>query len=72
MSRKRREGATESRLKQGARVMKTLRGGQTEWSFAEDGQAARSDIVERLIRDGVLAPMNDGLFGDSQTYGVRP
>lgn len=74
MPKKRKETIVERRLKEGARIMKTAtRDAATGviWTFADTGKTARADICERLVADGVLAPLNDGLFpGESQTWGL--
>lgn len=59
------------RIEAGAEIMKTLTRDGAVWTFKDTGRAARSDVCERLIRAGVLAPRQDGLFAeDSQTWGL--
>ena len=68
---KHKPGMHEQLLMRGDCIVKTVdrkadRG--AFWSFP-DGSTCPSDLVGRLMASGKLKPMNDGLFGDSQTYG---
>jgi len=70
-NRKHKPGSHELRLMNGEAAIKTVDRFATRgafWSFS-DGQVIPSDLIGRLIDSGKLKPMNDGLFGDAQTYG---
>lgn len=69
------ETQVERRIREGAKIIAThtgdTSGPATTWAFADSGRAARSDVVERLLERGILAPLGDGLFpGESQSYGL--
>lgn len=63
----------EQHMERGALLLKTMTGDPAQpvrWTFSNIRGAARADVVERLLADGKLKPLNDGLFDDSQTYGL--
>lgn len=33
-----------------------------------DNEIVRADLVARMVKERLLMPNNDGLFGDTQTY----
>lgn len=70
---KRPETIVERRLKEGALVLKTCSQDAPRgafWTFADTGRAARADVCDRLVSEGLLKPRGDGLFPDhSQTWG---
>jgi hypothetical protein len=69
--RKVRPSGIELRLREGAKILKTLSEKGCAYTFADTGKAARADVVERLISAGKLAPQGDGLFGDdAQTWAL--
>lgn len=71
MPRKAKKTLVEQHMERGALLLKTLTGDPAQpvrWTFSNIHGAARADVVERLLSDGRLRPLNDGLFGDSQTY----
>lgn len=41
------------------------------WFVEPGGSPVDYKVADRLVaRDGILRPLNDGLFGASQSYGV--
>jgi hypothetical protein len=63
----------EKRLEAGALLIKTFTGDPSDpvkWSFSNSKGRVRSADVDRLCEEGRIFPMNDGLFDDSQTYGL--
>lgn len=62
----------EQRVRAGARIIAEMTGDldrPVAYTFADNGKAARADIVQRLIEGGVLASRDDGLFpGCGQTW----
>jgi hypothetical protein len=70
---KSRKTFVEQRLEAGACLLKTMTGNPSDpvrWTFSNSNGCARADVVERLIADGRVKPMNDGLFEDSQSYAL--
>jgi hypothetical protein len=45
--------------------------GEVIWSFS-DGTRVRQDVAETCVLRGLVQPLNDGLFGDSQSYAMVP
>ena len=63
----------EQHMERGALLLKTLTGDPAapiRWTYSNMRGTARADVVEKLMAAGRLKPLNDGLFGDSQTYGL--
>lgn len=65
----------EARLYAGARLIKTMSDEAASgayWHF-EDGKVARAETCQQMLDDGVIRPMDDGLFpGTSQTFRLAP
>lgn len=65
----------EARLYAGARLIKTMSDEAASgafWHF-EDGRTARAETCEKMLSEGIIRPMDDGLFPDSsQTYRLAP
>lgn len=65
----------EERLFRGAALMKTIDADAAlgcVWCF-DDGESARADICERLVSEGLLVSVDEGLFpGMGQTYRLAP
>lgn len=65
----------ESRLFSGRTLIKTMdadAASGASWAF-DDGRTARADLCEKMLAQGIIEPLNDGLFpGASQTYSLAP
>jgi hypothetical protein len=74
MTRNAKPSDVELRLETGETILKAANPKVPKgyfYTFAEAGQVARADVVERLIETGKLVPLGDGLFPeDSQTWGL--
>ena len=44
------------------------------YRLSSNNRAVSRKLVERMVREKLIAPSNDGLpeFGESQTYGLAP
>lgn len=68
-----RKTLVEQHMERGALLLKTMTGDPFQpvrWTFTNIRGAARADVVERLLTEGKLKPLNDGLFDDSQSFGL--
>lgn len=64
----------ETRLQAGAKIIREVTGNPsdpTRWIYSDGHGTPRADVVARLISNGSLVGVGDGLFGDSQTYSYR-
>lgn len=65
----------EACLYAGGRLIKTMSDDAASgafWTF-EDGRTARAETCEKMLADGIIRPLDDGLFPDSsQTFRLAP
>lgn len=65
----------EARLFDGRALIKTMDQESATgavWCF-DDGRTARANLCEKLLSDGVLRALSDGLFADTaQTFALAP
>lgn len=66
--------ALEARLRAGSHLRETRihePEDKSVWNIAETGEAVHGQAVNLCRAKGILCPLEDGLFGEAQTFGFQ-